>query len=53
MANQQLRNHRHGFISSITRVCLLLAVTVSFAVPGYAQERTISGVITDGGGNLL
>lgn len=53
MGNQQKRNRHDGFISSIERICLIMAVFVFGAVSGYAQERTISGVITDGGGEPL
>ena len=50
MGNQHTGNRRNGFAKGLVRSCLLMAGLVFGIVSGYAQERTISGVITDGGG---
>lgn len=53
MGNQHTGNRRNGFAKGLVRSCLLMAGLVFGIVSGYAQERTISGVITDGGGEPL
>lgn len=53
MGNQHIGNRKNGFATSLLRSCLLMAGLVLGIVSGYAQERKISGVITDGGGEPL
>ncbi len=50
MANQHTANRLGGFTRALARACFMIAGLVAGIVSGYAQERKISGVITDGGG---
>ncbi len=52
MANQHTASRLGGFTRALARACFMIAGLVSGIVSGYAQERKISGVITDGGGDL-